>query len=115
MDMLSGDADLSDIGDLLKADENGEELEHSEDEDSEVQDEFERLGSIEELKDLKEAKEKRKKQGFFSKIMSALFGPDEEEDDTKIAEDDSLGSISFENREILKEMDADEGGGKKGK
>ena len=31
MDMLSGDADLSDIGDLLKADENGEELEHSED------------------------------------------------------------------------------------
>ena len=115
MDMLSGDADLSDIGDLLKADENGEELEHSEDEDSEVQDEFERLGSIEELKDLKEAKEKRKKQGFFSKIMSVLFGPDEEEDDTKIAEDDSLGSISSENREILKEMDADEGAGKKGK
>lgn len=115
MDMLSGDADLSDIGDLLKADENGEELEHSEDEDSEVQDEFERLGSIEELKDLKEAKEKRKKQGFFSKIMSALFGPDEEEDDTKIAEDDSLGSISSENREILKEMDADEEAGKKGK
>lgn len=115
MDMLSGDSDLSDIGDLLKADENGEELEHSEDEDSEVQDEFERLGSIEELKDLKEAKEKRKKQGFFSKIMSALFGPDEEEDDTKIAEDDSLGSISSENREILKEMDADEEAGKKGK
>ena len=115
MDMLSGDADLSDIGDLLKADENGEELEHSEDEDGEVQDEFERLGSIEELKDLKEAKEKRKKQGFFSKIMSVLFGPDEEEDDTKIAEDDSLGSISSENREILKEMDADEGDGKKGK
>ena len=115
MDMLSGDADLSDIGDLLKADENGEELEHSEDEDSEVQDEFERLGSIEELKDLKEAKEKRKKQGFFSKIMSVLFGPDEEEDDIKIAEDDSLGSISSENREILKEMDADEETGKKGK
>lgn len=115
MDMLSGDSDLSDIGDLLKADENGEELEHSEDEDSEVQDEFERLGSIEELKDLKEAKEKRKKQGFFSKIMSALFGPDEEEDDTKIAEDDSLGSISSENRKILKEMDADEETGKKGK
>lgn len=115
MDMLSGDADLSDIGDLLKADENGEELEHSEDGDSEVQDEFERLGSIEELKDLKEAKAKRKKQGFFSKIMSVLFGPDEEEDDTKIAEDDSLGSISSENREILKEMDADEGAGKKGK
>lgn len=115
MDMLSGDADLSDIGDLLKADENGEELEHSEDADSEVQDEFERLGSIEELKDLKEAKEKRKKQGFFSKIMSVLFGPDEKEDDTKIAEDDSLGSISSENREILKEMDADEGAGKKGK
>ena len=115
MDMLSGDADLSDIGDLLKADENGEELEHSEDEDSEVQDEFERLGSIEELKDLKEAKAKRKKQGFFSKIMSVLFGTDEEEDDTKIAEDDSLGSISSENREILKEMDADEGAGKKGK
>lgn len=115
MDMLSGDADLSDIGDLLKADENGEELAHSEDEDGEVQDEFERLGSIEELKDLKEAKEKRKKQGFFSKIMSVLFGPDEEEDDTKIAEDDSLGSISSENREILKEMDADEETGKKGK
>ena len=115
MDMLSGDADLSDIGDLLKADENGEELEHSEDEDSEVQDEFERLGSIEELKDLKEAKAKRKKQGFFSTIMSVVVGPDEEEDDTKIAEDDSLGSISSENREILKEMDADEGAGKKGK
>lgn len=115
MDMLSGDSDLSDIGDLLKADENGEEVEHTEDEDGEVQDEFERLGSIEELKDLKEAKEKRKKQGFFSKILSALFGPDEEEDDTKIAEDDSLGSISSENREILKEIDADEGADKKSK
>lgn len=68
MDMLSGDADLSDIGDLLKADENGEELEHSEDEDSEVQDEFERLGSIEELKDLKEAKEKRKNRDSSVKL-----------------------------------------------
>lgn len=68
MDMLSGDADLSDIGDLLKADENGEELEHSEDEDSEVQDEFERLGSIEELKDLKEAKAKRKNRDSSVKL-----------------------------------------------
>ena len=38
-------------------------------------------------------KEKRKKQGFFSKIMSVLFGPDEEEDDTRLQKMTALAAF----------------------
>lgn len=130
MDMLSGmseDEELSDIGDMLKADEEGEPIDGAGDalnddeenmlgfgdedmddteEDADVQDEFDRLGSIEELKAISEKKNKKKKSGFFGKLMAALFGVDEEESAEPVAEEETLGSISDENMEILKELDA---------
>lgn len=120
---LSEDGDLTDIGSMLQADENGElsmanlfgdQTSETEEEDlDEPRDEFERLGSIEELKDLAEAKKKKEKKGFFARLSTFFFG-DEEADSIKVPEEDALGSLSDENADILKELDeADKG--KKGK
>lgn len=126
LQMLSGDDDLADIGDMLKADEDGEPLISEEDmaalqglaepeEQEEIQDEFDRLGSIEELKDLKKGRDgkKRKEGGFFSRLGKALFGPEESEG-VLVPEEESLGNISDENMGILKELDGS-GEGRKGK
>ena len=144
MDMISGDDELTDIGDMLQSDEEGmsenaeldlggegietslEEAEPLDDEDD-LQDEFERLGSIEGLEELTEAKGKKgkkgkrnrgeKKPGFFAKLMALLFGEDEDDiSEIKVAEEDAVGAISDENLEILKELDASKAGnGKKDK
>lgn len=109
LDLLSGlsdDEELSDIGELLKADAD----------DTAVSDDsvnaLDQLGSIDELSDIKEgrkdkeAKEK-KKTGFFAKLAALLFGEGEEEQaDVKVPEEGSLGSISEENLGILKELDS---------
>lgn len=126
MDMLSEDDSLSDIGDMLKADEEGTPLESEEEtlsedgslgfsegeeneETEEPQDEFDRLGSIDELRALSEGKKgKKKKNGFFARLMRALFGEDEEEDAVVVKEQDSLGNISDENLGIMQELDAAE-------
>lgn len=140
MDILSGDEELSDIGDMLKADEEGEPIEEAgtltddaedslfgfgeEDMDDtadeeESQDEFDRLGSIEELKAISEKKKGKKKKGFLGRILTALFGEEEEEPTGPVAEETELGSISDENMGILKELDAEKAKGaskaKKGK
>lgn len=81
MDILSGDDELSDIGEMLKADEEGEPLGEADgsadsgetgliglgDEDmddtaeeEELQDEFDRLGSIDELKAIGEKKKRKR-------------------------------------------------------
>lgn len=133
MDILSGmseDEELSDIGDMLKADEEGEPIEDEDaslnsgeesmfgfgeedmddtEEEEDLQDEFDRLGSIDELKAISEKKNKKKKSGFFGKLMAALFGEDEEETAGPVAEEETLGSISDENMDILKELDASAG------
>lgn len=144
MDMISGDDELTDIGDMLQLDEAGmdenadldlggegietspEEAESLDDEED-LQDEFERLGSIEGLEELTEAKGKKgkkgkrnrgeKKPGFFTKLMALLFGEDEDDfSNVKVAEEDAVGAISDENLEILKELDASKAGnGKKEK
>ncbi|MGN0343057.1 MAG: hypothetical protein ACI4DO_09710 [Roseburia sp.] len=121
---LSEDGDLADIGSMLQADESGEldmaQLlggEESDDEatdSEEPRDEFERLGSIEELKDLAEAKKKKGKKGFFARLSAFLFGEDEPEQ-VKVPEEESLGSLSDENAEILKELDSTEKSKKKKK
>lgn len=110
LDLLSGlteDSELTDIEALLKADENGEEIEsggQSED--------LEMLESIKELADINPKKKKKeKKKGAFSKFLNALFGDDDDEpSNKKVAEEGSLESLTDENLEILRELDSTEKG-----
>lgn len=104
---LSEDSDLSDIGEMLKADEEGTEVA------AEEGNEFEKLESIEELSGIsdakngkKKAKKKQKKDGAFSHFLNVLFGEDEKAAQTKVSEEGTLGNIGDENLEILKELDA---------
>lgn len=108
LDLLSGlseDSELSDIGALLKAEE-----------DDDVS-EMENLESIDELSNLSESKgkkDRKKKNGPLSKFMKLLFGEDEDElAATKVPEEGTLDNISNENMEILKEIDAEKKGKKK--
>ncbi|MCI5492957.1 MAG: hypothetical protein MR425_02380 [Lachnospiraceae bacterium] len=109
LDLLSGlsdDEELSDIGELLKAD--ADDVAVSDDSVNAL----DQLGSIEELSDIKEGKKdkeakEKKKGGFFAKLAALLFGEEEEEQaDVKVPEEGSLGSISDENLGILKELDS---------
>lgn len=105
LEMLSGlseDTDLSDIGAMLKADEDGEEIADDEASDLEM------LESIEELAGISGKKKKEKKSGFFSKFLTALFGEDEEELPVPVAEEGELENISDENLDILRELDSAE-------
>lgn len=127
LNLLSGlgdDEDISEIGDLLKADE-----EHLEVEDSSLGDIMvdtitgdgftesprrEEEPSPKETKAEKNKKEKgkkEKKKGFFAKLSSALFGEEENEEglnDVVVPEAEDLENISEENLQILKELEAAE-------
>ncbi len=122
------DADLADIGDMLKADENHEPVTEDEDLSDGLADlgfdidpeDLEDLSSIKEVgPDKKDAKEdekkpKEKKNGFLSKLKNLFFGPDEDavsQDNSSegIAETSDLDGVSDENLDILKAL---EGGAK---
>lgn len=106
LNMLSGlsdDADLSDIGALLKAEQEGAEIE------VDGADELEKLKSISELSAMSEQKPAKKK--FFSRLADLLFGEGDDLPDT-VKEQQDLKSISDENLDALKELDAEEAGGK---
>lgn len=127
LNLLSGlgdDEDISEIGELLKADE-----EHLEVEDSSLGDIMvdtitgdgftesprrEEEPSPKEKKAEKNKKEKgkkEKKKGFFAKLSSALFGEEENEEglnDVVVPEAEDLENISEENLQILKELEAAE-------
>lgn len=117
MSLLSGltdDQELSDIGALLKADE----------EDVDITDgaasELDKLGSIEELSDIKTGKKKKekdksKKNGFLAKLAALLFGEDEEASPVKVEEEGTIDGISDENLDILRELDSPAGDGKRAK
>lgn len=117
MSLLSGltdDQELSDIGALLKADE----------EDVDITDgtssELDKLGSIEGLSDIKTGKKKKekdksKKNGFMAKLAALLFGEDEEQSPVRVEEEGSIDGISDENLDILRELDSSAGGDKKAK
>ena len=117
MSLLSGltdDQELSDIGALLKADE----------EDVDITDgaagELEKLGSIEGLSDIKNGKKKKEKDksnknGFLAKLAALLFGEDEEQSPMTVEEEGTIDGISDENLDILRELDSPADGGKKAK
>lgn len=113
---MSDDEDISEIGDLLKADEESIELEESSLEiPLEADLGMELGGSMNEektpSKSGKKNKKGKEKKGFFAKLSVALFGNDEEETNTEqvtVPEMQDLENISEENLQILKELEAAE-------
>lgn len=111
MDLLQSEDGLSDIGDMLNADENHEPLADagfSDFADTEI-------GEL--TADGEETEEKPKKEGFFAKLGKILFGEDEEELEAKKAAEKpvmaqnampDIEDLSDENLAILQALD---GGG----
>lgn len=124
LDLLSGiddNEDISEIGDLLKANDENVELEESSLDASGGTSLGAELGAIlsgegEEEETGKKGKKKgEKKPGFFARLMKALFGEDEPEDaenaGVNIPEARDLENISEENLQILKELEEAEKSG----
>lgn len=109
-DMLDGD--LSEIGDLLS----GKVEDESQDEIGEFAQKEISAQQLEETPESGKA-EKGKKKGFFARIIEALFGSDDEEDEiVKEPIDDGMANLTEENAQILRELEgAEEQGGKKKK
>ena len=110
LEMLSGlteDTDLSDIGSMLKADEEGEAVVADEASDLEMLESIDELAGLVSGKD--EKKKKEKKNGFFARFLKALFGEDEEElAPVQVSEESELENLSDENLDILRELDSAE-------
>lgn len=113
MDMLSGDDSLSDLGQLLIDEEEGNQIagEDAIGDFARIQMDEQRqmtsspeadAGSVEE-----QSGEKKKKSSLLAKISRILFG--EGQDDTVVLTDDSLDDVmalSEENQQILNELEA---------
>ena len=112
MDLLKSEDGLSDIGDMLNADEAGESIEDDGlsgfDDISEVSEDDEKPEETE----AETAAEKPKKEGFFAKLGKILFGEDEDEEE-KPEEKVSLGrttmpdieDLTDENLQILQSLE----------
>ncbi len=130
LDILAGEGDLSDLGDLLSADESGTEVGDTAEFDNfaeaQMQAGQESAAESAEEEDGKKKKKRRKKEkkdgesgGFFQKLGKVFFGEDEPESEVvavSAVDTVDVAQLSAENQQILKEMDGeDEGKGKKGK
>lgn len=113
MDLLKSEDGLSDIGDMLNADETGESIE----EDGlsgfdDISETSEDDGKAEEP-ETETAVEKPKKEGFFAKLGRILFGEDEDEEEEKTEEKVSLErtampdieDLTDENLQILQSLE----------
>lgn len=124
MDLLQSEGDFSDIGDMLKADEedktladtsaegeaqSGETAEMSEEAAEETKGKKRRKKE----KKQKKAEDETEKKGFVQKISKFLFGDEEEEDEEKKAAETvkvaplapSIEELSDENLQILQELE----------
>lgn len=120
LDLLSDmqdDEDISEIGDLLKADQENIELEESGLETPTAEGISQPSGgsSEEEIEETAGKKKKgagKEKKGLIGKLADMLFGDDEEEtkasEDVVVPEMGDLENISEENLEILKELESAE-------
>lgn len=120
MDMLSGDADLSDLGELLSNQEEGKPVEEGDSIGDFAQ---EQMRKQEEAVSPKKD-EKEKKPSFFKKISKLFFGEDTDVagDSVIISDSDGIDAseLSAENQQILKALEAtgdaeDSNADKKGK
>lgn len=118
MDLLSSEGDFSDIGDMLKADEDNTTLADVNDTSDMDLDASETSAAEEEgmtegrkrKKKEKKAKDGEEKKGFFQKVSSFLFGDDEEEEKTPkpvkaATAAPSIEDLSDENLQILQELE----------
>lgn len=118
MDLLSSEGDFSDIGDMLKADEDNTTLADVNDTSDMDLDASETSAAEEEgmtegrkrKKKEKRAKDGEEKKGFFQKVSSFLFGDDEEEEKTPkpvkaATAAPSIEDLSDENLQILQELE----------
>ncbi len=130
LDILGGDSELSDIGDMLSGNE-----EAVAEDDNNVFDDFaekemdsqeksiedtvnEALGVDDTSDDTKgkgkkgkkKKKEKKSGESFIDKLKRILFGDDEEEEavDLIIPDDNTAGALASENAQILAELEADD-------
>ncbi len=130
LDILGGDSELSDIGDMLSGNE-----EAVAEDDNNVFDDFaekemdsqeksiedtvnEALGVDDDSDDTKgkgkkgkkKKKEKKSGESFIDKLKRILFGDDEEEEavDLIIPDDNTAGALASENAQILAELEADD-------
>lgn len=130
LDILGGDSELSDIGDMLSGNE-----EAVAEDDNNVFDDFaekemdsqeksiedtvnEALGVDDASDDTKgkgkkgkkKKKEKKSGESFIDKLKRILFGDDEEEEavDLIIPDDNTAGALASENAQILAELEADD-------
>ena len=118
MDLLSSEGDFSDIGDMLKADEDNTTLADVNDTSDMDLDASETSAAEEEgmtegrkrKKKEKKAKDGEEKKGFFQKVSSFLFGDDEEEEKTPKPVKAATAApgtedLSDENLQILQELE----------
>ena len=113
---VEGDADLSEIGDLLNADSNDITLQETgaayDEGVKAASSDSAATGTKEKADD--EKKKSKKKKGFFAKLAATLFGEEEESTDVEhveVPESQDLENISDENLQILKELEAAEQAG----
>ena len=110
MDLLKSEDGLSDIGDMLNADEAGESIE---DDGLSGFDDISEVSEDGEKAEAETAAEKPKKEGFFAKLGKILFGEDEDEEEGKTEEKVSLErtampdieDLTDENLQILQSLE----------
>lgn len=108
LDMLSGDADLSDLGDMLSNQEEGKPIEEGDSIGAFAEAEMNAQEKATEV--LTEAKKEAGKKPSFLKKLSRLFFGEDEEDKVTLSESSSgvdvAAELSAENQQILKELEA---------
>lgn len=114
---MSDDDDLADIGNMLKAHENDEDILPDEDDisleslvdkkellkEKEEADGKKKKGGKKEKKPKKEKGDKDSQEGFLKRISLLLFGEDDE--DIEVPESKEMKNISEENLEVLKDLE----------
>ena len=111
MDLLQSDDDLSDIGDMLNAEENGESIDNAEYQNfAELPEQGGELGETD-INGDEDGTKKGHKEGFLAKLSRILFGPDEEEEEQSAkavvpAVMPDIEDLSQENLEILQQLDS---------
>ena len=105
--LLQGEEGMSDIGDLLDADENDIELDES-------REEFEASADRAESASVESVEEGKEKVGFFKKLLSIFKKKNKEDPDEaakellNVAGNDGVEDTTEENKKILEEMDEEE-------
>ena len=115
LDMLSGDGELSDLGDMLKDEAEGNMLDGGDSigdfAEAEMAEDKQQSEQEETKKGKKSKKNKKEKTegGFFSKLSKVVFGEDEDDagDKVEILENNGtdVSELSEENQQILAELE----------